>query len=410
MKAIDDNGQLSNYTPESLDAETQGLVPILQRHDPARRTLHEERVAECAAMWADVHNTLLNPAFLSEALNPSPEGFTVLRKRYPHLFFETMTTSDFNALTADVLDRQLIANFEAASTVYQNYCRVSQLRDFRQVSRRKIDGGEDQARATAELEGWKAASAKVETDATYTPSKYVNGDAWSWESAVNDDLGIFRDLPQRLANGHVAAIERVATALFVDSSGPHASLYTAGNNNIVASNPVLSVSGLNDALATLRTQTNSDGEPIIFNGTLKLVVPAALEGTATNIKNQLVVDLTGDGGDSTATVRTNNWIAGRFDVVVNPWIDLIATTNGDTSWFVFANPAQNRPALEMGFLRGFQTPQMFQKASNTLRTGGGIDQMLGDFETMSTMIKAITVFGGTTIEPKTTVASNGTGS
>lgn len=411
------NETLTDYTSESLQAETAGYVPILRRNDPARHQLHEARVAQCVEMWADLHNGRLNPAFMREAGNPSPEIFRFLNSKYPQIFYEEMTTSDFDALNADVLDRKLLANFEAAKTVYQNYCRVSTLTDFRTVSRRRIDGGQDQARVQAESQGVRFSSAKDETDVTYSPQKFVNTDSWSWEAALNDDLGIFNDLPQRLANGHVAAIERQVTALFVDSSGPHATPYATANlnqinttNGAASTNPVLSVTGLGDALTVLGKQINSDGEPIVFTGQLTLVVPNALRVAANNIMNQLSMDMTSVGGASNQTMRVNNWIIGGFKVVVNPWIDKIATTNGNTSWWVFTDPSMNRPALEIGFLRGFQTPQLFQKASNTMRAGGGIEQAMGDFNNMSTMLKALTVFGSTRLEPKASVASDGSGS
>jgi hypothetical protein len=376
------------------------------------------RVGECVSMWADLMEGKIDPFFLKEALNPSIEGFTVLHKRYPAIFHEEMSTSDFASLTVDVLDRQLIANFEAAKPVYQSIARVSpNLRDFRQVKRIRIDGGQDQARTKAEWQGLRASSPKVETTDTYTPLAYINSDSWSWEAAINDDLGIFTDLPQRLSNGHIAAVSRFFTGLYVTTTGPDTSLYHADFNNIInttngaaTTNPALSVTGLNDALTVLRKQVNSDNEPVMFNGRLTLVVPNALEVTANNIMNQLTVDSTGVGGSSTQTIRVNNWIVERFEVVVDPWIDKIATSNQNTSWFVFVNPTQNRPAIEMGFLRGFQQPQLFQKVGNTARVGGGIDQAMGDFNDMGQEIKALTVFGGTVLEEKSTVASNGSGS
>lgn len=400
---------------DDLRSDLHGFNPV-KRQKAA--LVHEARIGDCVKMWADLTSGKLDPFFLSEAINPSVEGFQVLSKRYPQLFFEEMSTSDFASLTVDVLDRQLIANFEAAQPVYQKIARVvPNLRDFRQVKRIRIDGGQDQARTKAEWQGIKASSPKVETTDNYTPLAYINSDSWSWEAAMNDDLGIFVDLPQRLSNGHIAAVSRFFTGLYVTTTGPDTSLYHADFNNIInttngaaTTNPVLSVTGLGDALTVLGRQVNSDGEPIVFNGTLVLVVPNALRVAASNIMNQLSVDMTTVGGASNQTMRVNNWIVGGFEVVVDPWIDKIATSNQHTSWFVFLNPQQNRPAIEMGFLRGFQQPQLFQKVANTARVGGGIDQAMGDFNDMGQEIKALTVFGGVVLEEKSTVASDGSGS
>jgi hypothetical protein len=69
-----------------------------------------------------------------------------------------------------------------------------------------------------------------------------------------------------------------------------------------------------------------------------------------------------------------------------------------------------RPALEVGFLQGFAEPQLYQKLANTVRVGGAVDQTAGDFGTMSQEYKGVVVFGGTRLDPKCTVASEGDGS
>jgi hypothetical protein len=63
----------------------------------------------------------------------------------------------------------------------------------------------------------------------------------------------------------------------------------------------------------------------------------------------------------------------------------------------------------MGFLTGFDTPQLYQKVPNTMRIGGGVDPTLGDWRSMDQELKIITVFGGTQIDGRSTVASTGRG-
>jgi hypothetical protein len=108
---------------------------------------------------------------------------------------------------------------------------------------------------------------------------------------------------------------------------------------------------------------------------------------------------------------TQNWMAQKLRLNVNPYIPLIASSaNGNSSWFMFANPGVQRPALEVGFLRGYETPSLFQKMPNTMRLGGAVDPMLGDFDSMALTYKGLHIIGGTRMDPKMTVASNGSGS
>jgi len=79
-------------------------------------------------------------------------------------------------------------------------------------------------------------------------------------------------------------------------------------------------------------------------------------------------------------------------------------------WGITVDPqAQARPNTEVGFLNGFETPQIFQKVPNTMRVGGGVDQMMGDFYTMDQDMKIVTVMGGVQIDGRSTVASTGRG-
>lgn len=375
-----------------------------------RRQMREARVASAVALWGDLLSGRAPSYFLQEALVPrTPMVARAIEANYPGLFRESMTISDFPLLTGDVLDRMMLARYRAFPSPYRRFARVrTNLQDFRTVRRIAVDGAEgrwNEQEKQKELDF----TSMSETGYTYSPVKYSRGIKISFEALMNDDLDAFQTAPDRLGRGGARTAAHYATSLYVDSSGPHASLYTGGNGNALSSNPVLSVSSLGTAMETLMGFTDADGEPIFIEEAL-LVVPPGLWVTANNIMNQLTVDLTTEGGASGQTVRTNNWIVGNLQVVVDPYIPIIATSNGNTSWFVFADPAVGRPALEVGFLTGFAEPQLYQKLANTMRVGGAVDQMAGDFSTMSQEYKGVIAFGGTRLDWRSTVASDGSGS
>lgn len=333
-------------------------------------------------------------------------------KRPMYHFQEVMTTSDFPLLFADVLDRQLLAGYREAPQTYKAYCRIATVRDFRQVKRHYVDGGDGRLDAVAEKEEYKYASLS-EDYYYYNVKKYGRKFDFSWETLVNDDLGAFNDAPLRLGRAARRTEEYYATTLFVDTNGPHASFYTSGNANIVTSNVALSVAGLQTAMTILGAQTDAGGEPI-FMGNLTLVVPPALEITASNILNAIeILAKTSGGGTTAQEIKVLNWMKNRIKLVVNAYIPIVAaTTNGATSWFLFADPANSRGSLEIGFLRGYTEPQVFMKSSNQTAVGGGglIDPLQGDFDNDNIEYKVRHVLGGTRLDPKLTCASNGSGS
>jgi hypothetical protein len=361
-------------------------------------------------------NPLKEAAILQEMISPSnPDMARILDANYPYLIKETMTSSDFPLLTGDVLDRMLLQRFRAAPTVWNRYIklRTRPLNDFRDARGIQTDGGDGR---------WEVIPAGDEVQYTsmqeagylLTPQKYGQAMKLNWEAIMNDDLGAFDQIPEILGDGGRNTINHFATSLLFDTNGPHASYFTVPNNNLLSGNPALSVASLGTAIEQIAAFTNVTGNPISMVG-LRLVYGPTLRVTANNIANQMVVDVTEAGGTSAQTVRVNNWLAAAVEFVEDPMIPVVATANTG-SWLLMLDPDNNRPAAEMAFIAGFNEPQLFQKLANTIRVGGGIDQAMGDWSTMSQEFKGVVGFGGSRTAiptdggPNTGVGSNGSGS
>ncbi len=336
-------------------------------------------------------------------------GDVMTGRQRPFRLMEAMSTSDFPQLFGDILDRQVLANYQETPTSWQNYCRRATVPDFRTVKRFRVDGGESYLEEVGQGAPYPESNV-TDDEYSYAVVKYGRRMPFTWESMVNDDLQALKDIPERFGRAARRSEERFATTLFVDTNGPHASLYTGGNANIVTGNPALSIAGLQTAFQVLGAMLDSGGDPIAIDA-VELVVPPALEVTAQNILNATEIWATTAGGASNQEIHTVNWMRSRLRLSVNPYIPIVAATaDGNTSWYLFANPNSGRPALEMGFLRGHETPEIFMKSSNAQRVGGGMtDPMDGDFDTDSIDYKVRHVFGGSRIDPKMTVASEGDG-
>lgn len=392
---------------EFFDLMQDEALSEFQRH---RSQARRAQVASAATLWADLLGGRVPSYYLQEALSPrTPALARAIEANYPGLFRENMTRSDFPYLTGDVLDRMMLGRFREFPAAWRRVANVVPLRDFRTVRRIAVDGAEGQLAEqgeSAELTYTKLS----ETNYTYAPKKYAKGVKISFEALMNDDLNAFQTAPDRLGRGAARTVAKFATGLYVDASGPHASLYTAGNTNIVTGNPPLSIAALGLAWKILRSMKDADGEPIMVEAAI-LSVPPALEVTAQNILNAVQIFLTTAGGASGSEMQVANWIGSSLSLAIDPYIPVVASTaNGDTSWFLHAAPSAGRPALEIGFVQGFEEPALYQKLSNTIRVGGQVDQMAGDFGTMAQEYKAVVAFGGARLEPKSTVGSNGSGS
>lgn len=353
-----------------------------------------------------------NPRYMSmlaEAVKLIADVYNGRKKM--HYLEEAMTTSDFPYLFGDILDRQVLASYREYPSTWQNYIKRGRVRDFRQVKRFSVYGADQVLGAVVGQKGeYQYEEINENAPYTYTVGKYGRKIRFAWEARVNDDLDALKDMPERLGRAARRTEEKFGTQLFVDASGPHASFYTVGNKNIITGNPALSLAGLQTGLEVLSKQTDENGEPIVID-TVELVYPPVLEVTVQNILNAITIEATETGGTSARKLTIQNWMKTTFRPNKNAYIPIVASTaNGNASWFLFANPDNGRPAAEMGFLIGHEEPEIFMKTPNQVPVGGGAeDAMNGDFESDAIEHKLRHVFGGTRMDPKMTVGSNGSG-
>jgi hypothetical protein len=334
-------------------------------------------------------------------------------RRPVHQLREALTTSDFPNLFGDILDRQVLARYQEAPSSYRNYCKVATVSDFRTVKRFRVDGGEAVLSKVAQQTEYPE-SKLVDAKYSYSVDKYGRRIPMAWETIINDDLQALEDIPLRFGRAARRSEEKFATKLFASSTGPLASLYSVGNKNIVnptngavATNPPLSINGLQDAWTVLMNQVDTDNEPIAIEA-VELVVPPALMIIAKNILHAQQIWLNENGGAANSRLIAGNWMNAMVRLSVNYYLPLVDTTHGATSWYLFASPSNGRPALEVGFLRGHEMPELFIKSPNAQRVGGGpINPTEGDFDTDSIQYKIRHVFGGTQLDPLMTVSSNG---
>jgi hypothetical protein len=379
----------------------------LEGFDRQRSKMRESAVLSLVQLVADVTTGRTPSYLLAEAMQPrTPAMAGILHRNYPGIIRvqESMTMSDFPYLMGDVIQRSMLARWGTFPQAWRAFVGIgSPRRDMRLNRAIAVDGLEGQWDIVPE--GAEVPyGALTEAMYHYTVAKYAKGAKVSWEALLNDDLKAFSEIPDRLAVGGARTLARFVTDLYCDANGPDATFFAAGHSNIVTANAALSITALGTAFGMLRSRVDDEGEPIMVESAV-LVVPPGLEVAARNLlASTQVLPVSTAGG-----AVYNNWITGNLSLVVDPYIPIIVTTGtvGASSWFLFANPTVARPAIEVSFLQGFETPQLYQKIANTARVGGGIDQMMGDFSTQSQEYKGVIAFGGTMLDYRSAVASKG---
>ena len=450
-------GEFQNAGGFNPSMKAVGDHDALRGFRSARRggdAAHEARVVEAARLFRDVISGQTNPFFLQQAMNPTEDiAVQWLQENYPGIFpanlkrgnfalREVMSVTDYQALFVDVIDRIYYGYYNAYPVGLMPAVRQHTLNDFRLVSRYLLDGlvtpftEMDAAAPTPE----QSLSGPVPQDGAtfpttntapiqYQPSLYQARASVNWRAMVNDDLGIFRDIANRLAIVANRGISQFLTQFFFGATGPNLTLFPANNsytnlittaNGAASNNPPLSQQGLQDLWKVAAAMKDSSGYPILPIGKPFLIYGPAYEATVKNLmsSSRSMIQVEGGTGNAqgfpTQFVEAANWSAQNMTPIMEPFIPIVVNNASgnikNTAWAVVFDPAaQNRPAVEFGRLRGFETPQLFRRMPNTMRVGGGVDETMGNFDTMDNDTKIVSVFGGAVIDGRSAFFSTGAG-
>lgn len=287
------------------------------------------------------------------------------------LLKEAMTADDFPNLLGDSLNRTVRAKYRMASPVWRGIMDVRQVNDYRSI---KSHEGNSINGLWTPTGGASGAGADVKNKADKSPTTYTVQDYGaeahiSRQAIINDDLGIFNDIPADLVSGAVNTEMSEFTEQFFSVSGPQNVTAVTGTN------PALAVSSLRTAFGQIAAALDPDsGAPISIGAPILMVGPGlyhqAIEIVrATHIENNPGVT----SGDS---YRTDNWIRSTVtDVVMNPWMPIRLTSNDNTAWVLFAAAQRGSAAGEAAFLRGQTEPSIYIKAQDKMLAGGGLAPM-----------------------------------
>jgi phage major head subunit gpT-like protein len=181
---------------------------------------------------------------------------------------------------------------------------------------------------------------------TMAAKTYAKMAALTRTDIINDDLGAFDDLRNRLGLGAAVKMNKVFWTLWINNSA----VFTSDRANLVASS-ALGDSGLATAVAAFRNMAGPDGNLMALEPAL-LLVPSTLEGTARKFYvSQEMRDTTASTKAPTANIYYN-----RFRPVVVPELETSTYTGYSTStWYLLADPAILATAV-MCFLDGQQNP------------------------------------------------------
>lgn len=318
---------------------------------------------------------------------------------------EAITTSDlFRSAAGEVLDRELLAAYAAQPTQWTKFAARTTVRNFKPKYLRDLLAGSASLTLVPEHTNYPESKAD-QRESSLTVRKFGEQFGYTFEARLNDDLGELQMVPASWANKARYTEDDQALAMLADpiTGAPNAAFFNAGNSNIGTG--ALDAAKLQAALETLSQKRDPSGR-LLTSGPLQLVVGPGLAFKAQRIMN-------------TSEIQTrNNPAAGTVDISTviegNPFSGKVTLTVLDNlpgnAWFIIPAPSAPRPAFYVGFLAGFETPDMRYKADqgNALG-GGGLTAESGAFDDDTIYYRVRHIVGAATGDPKFTYASDGIG-
>lgn len=325
---------------------------------------------------------------------------------------EAMGTEDFPTLFGDILQREMLANYQSTPDVMSRILRQKPINDFRTVRRSAGEGDYTARLQKIKTGGEYKARKKKARHFTYSLEKYGAIIPLFWEAWLNDADGFFKDLAEGLATASMNTRNYLLTSLFWDANGPIDAYFnhtSIGQKGVAAT--VLSNASLAAAIIAMTGGSvgyrDLNSEPIL-NIPKYLVVPPALQITALEVLRNAAMIATGVGSSAATKTSANVLTDFNIEVIVNPWIPVIVTsgTKGATTWGLFSSTIS--PG-EVGTLRGRNEPEIFLKTSNSVSVAGGADASPfgGEFEDDSIQYKVRLVQGQVRLDQRGGWASDG---
>lgn len=353
VQRVTEGEERAGLTPSA----TQRIRVSEEAGDKARERLYQtlcrnwrEGFTSIYAAYEAITGRRLNPydpddvrALVRESWAPSRMG---------NRASEAITTSTFGEALGDSMTRRLIDMYNAAR--YGSWRAIATtvpVRDFRTQRRDRI-GGYGNLPTVAEGGPYQPLTSPTDEEATYAVTKKGGTESWTFESAMNDDLGALARIPEELGR---AAARTLHEFVWLDcfASNPtctydSVALFDAAHANTDAL--ALSNANASTVRAKMRAQAGYGvtGKPLGITPAF-LVVPNELEDLGNQICNgDRAVPATTPGATDVPNLHK-----GTSLIVVDELTDA-------NDWYMVAAPA-DLALIEIGFLGGREEPELFMQ-------------------------------------------------
>ncbi len=265
----------------------------------------------------------------------------------------THSTSDFPALLGDASRRAVAQGYQEAEENFDQFTRAVNVPDFKPTNLVGLGAFSD-LDIVPEGGEYKQGTFSEQSQAMKIVT-YGKLFTITRQAVINDDLGIFSDVPRKMGQ---AARRTLAKAVFeLINSNPHLAdgkrLFSAEHGNLLPAS-LISTASVGAMQSAMRLQKDKSGN-LIQVPMKGLLTPVALNLLARAVREAEYAVGAGTGDKDPNTVRNTFevWDHGRLD------------EKDPKAWYGLANPAFV-DGIVVGYLDGNQTPYLEQEQGFTV--------------------------------------------
>ncbi len=258
-----------------------------------------------------------------------------------------MTSATFGEILGDSMTRRLLKEYNVRTNydVWRKLANIVPLSDFREQSRVRM-GGFGDLPVVAQSAAYTDAAAPGEEKVKYAAAKRGELAKITLEMIKNDDVGVIRKIPVKLARAAKRTLSKFALNLIIGNPAMSDSktLFHADHGNL--GTDALTAAAFTARRLAMMKQKELSSNEILSIPPRFMLVPPELEETAYN----LFVRGTNNDPDYVQTVKPE---------ILPIWF---ATDTDD--WYLAADPA-DIDGLEIGFMDGNEEPELFVQDNPT---------------------------------------------
>jgi hypothetical protein len=293
------------------------------------------------------------------------------------------STHTLTTMLSTVGNKFLLEGFNTVEQVWREFADIRTVNDFKAITSYRMldDMVFEEVGAAGEI---KHGTAKQESYSNQAKT-YAKMFALTRQDIINDDLGAFNNIRDRIGRGSGIKLNQVFWTSFLDD----ATLFNAtaeadgGHNNLLTT--ALGESGMTAAEVLLDSKTDGHGNPIDIGGEHILLTGSTLHGTA---RKWYVSEEIRDTTASTKTPTTNIY-KNRYRPVKSRYV------TSTTAWYLLPMSGGDMAPMEVCFLDGVQAPT--------------IESADADFNTLGVQFRGYFDFGVAQKEWRASVKSTGAG-